>query len=172
MRHMLIAAVLAFTATALLTASASADVIIRGPFGGLIVVAPSPVDVRVGPGVFVGVPPRKTISSPEPVRPAADNEVLPLPNVLPGGNAPALAVGKQTQPIAPREFANTFKAGPGSYDVRFLHPIANQPVDVKFELPPGNPRVSYDNNTLRFDYGPRAVVIRFQPGGKVSVASR
>ena len=55
MRRMLMAGLLAASGFALFAASSQADVIIRGPFGGTIVV-PSPAEVRVGPGVMVGSP--------------------------------------------------------------------------------------------------------------------
>jgi len=196
MRHILIASVLTLCGLPLLAASASADVVVRGPFGGLIVVAPSPVDVRVGPGVFVGVPARQTIYYPPPlpgkttddpevvskplpvIRPASDIESLPAPNVLPGTNGPApvvtKAVAKQRQPISLRDFALTFKPGPGpgTYDVVFIHPISHHPVEVTFNLPAGTPRIAYDSRGIVFDYAVQAVVIRFLPGDKVTVGPR
>jgi hypothetical protein len=213
---------------AFFAASSQADVIIRGPFGGTIVV-PSPADVRVGPGIMVGNPgPRyapsaangKTTTAEPPlyvpsaasgrtttaepplyvpsaasgkttaeppivstsrpaVRPETESETLPPPKVLEPGMAktPGVVVGPAPQPVAPvrpRDFAKTFKPGPepGSYDVLFLHPVNKEPVKVHFDLPAGNPEVSYWGGSLVFDYGRHEVEIRFKLGGRVVVTQR
>src|SRR5580693_9326846 len=92
MRRILVTSALALGGWASCAATGEADVIFRGPFGGIIVVA-SPADVRVGPGVVVGSPgPRNTLmpasgktSSAEPpivstsrpvVRPDLEGDVL------------------------------------------------------------------------------------------------
>ena len=65
-----------------------------------------------------------------------------------------------------------FKPAPGAYEVTFLHSRTKQPVTVAFELPPGNPEVSFVGHSLLFDYGRHEVEIRFQVGGKVKVTKR
>src|ERR1700732_5320658 len=101
MRRILLASGLALGGWALCTATGEADVVIRGPFGGTIVVA-SPADVRVGPGVVVGSPgpasavmpaSGKATSADPPivstsrpvVRPDLEGDVLPPPKVLRAG---------------------------------------------------------------------------------------
>ena len=74
--------------------------------------------------------------------------------------------------VSPADFARTFQPRPGAYQVTFVHPRTNQPVTVAFELPPGNPRVSFVANSLLFDYGRHEVEIRFQIGGHVKVFQR
>jgi hypothetical protein len=192
MRRKLFASLVGITVFSLLAASASADVVIRGPFGGLMIVVPSSTEVRVGPGVLVGVPASQMmyypphllgkaadepeiVSKPLPViRPVPDTEILPLPKVLPGGKTPAPVLATKASPISPSDFVKNFKpaAGAGNYDVLFLHPVSQKPVNVKFDLPAGKPRVSFRANSLVFDYGRREVEIRFQPKGQVQVTSR
>jgi hypothetical protein len=183
MRNTVVAVVLAASGFALGAAPAAADVIIRGPFGRMIVVT-APVDVRLGSGTTVSAPapvaartgPTTTeppiVSTSRPVvRPEMEVDILPLPQVLPPAkgsvalSTPTLAVA----PIPPRDFAKIIKPVPGRYEVLFQHPVNKQPVNVSFELPPGTPRVSYCLNSLVFDYGRHEVEIRFKLGGKVVV---
>jgi hypothetical protein len=197
MRRILLASTLALGGWAFCAATGEADVIIRGPFGGTIVVASS-ADVRVGPGVVVGSPaPRnaampangKTTSAEAPivstsrpvVRPDLEGDVLPPPKILKTGMAsvqPGIVVNPPPQPviapIVPRDFAKAFRPGPepAKYEVLFLHPVSRQPVNVCFDLPPGCPRVSYCCNSLVFDYGRHEVEIRFKLGGRVAVTQR
>jgi hypothetical protein len=197
MRRILVTSALALGGWASCAATGEADVIIRGPFGGTIVVA-SPADVRVGPGVVVGSPvPRTAVmpvsgkaTSAEPpivstsrpvVRPDLEGDVLPPPKVLKTGMTnvqPGIVVNPLPQPviapIVPRDFAKTFRPGPepAKYEVLFLHPVSRQPVSVCFDLPPGCPRVSYCCNRLVFDYGRHEVEIRFKLGGRVVVTQR
>jgi hypothetical protein len=136
------------------TTAAQADVFIRGPFGGRIVV-PSPSDVYVGPGAVT-------------VNPAPALPVQPDP-------PPVKAVVPAPQPataVLPQDFARTFQPRAGMYDVTFVHPRTNQPVTVAFELPAGNPQVSFVGNSLLFEYGRHEVEIRFQIGGRVKVIQR
>jgi hypothetical protein len=191
------------TGAALAATPAPADVIIRGPFGRAIVVQ-APVDVRVGPGVIVGVPSApppgyypapvaknsKAVTNEPPIvsnfvpavrtTPAPDGE-LPLPRILKDGNGamPAKDLTPVPQPetltaVDPREFAKTFRPlpGGGTYEVVFVHSRSKQPVAVTFELPAGNPKVSFAGHSLLFDYGRHDVEVRFQIGGKVKVSSR
>jgi hypothetical protein len=163
-----------------------ADVILRGPFGRLLIV-PAPVEVRVGPGANVGpgkvvmpAPPpgfaeeAPIVSVPAPlVRLLPDGDELPQPRVLTSPTAPTPAPTPPVTAIPPREFAKFFKAAPGNYEVLFEHPINKKPVIVPFTLPPGQPRVSYVGHALLFEYGQHhEVEIRFKLGGKVVVTSR
>jgi hypothetical protein len=202
MRRIMLTALLSCGSLALLVPSVLADVIIRGPFGQIVV--RSPVDVRVGPGVFVGVPPRPgvlpgapivinapftsvivgkpapVIAMPPPDAVPPDSVVLPPPTPLPGNGAPGTDVMPPPTPVtpaavAPHEFVKTFKPSPtaASYEVVFLHPLSHKAVPVTFNLPEGNPSVRQHLNTVVFDYGSgRQVEIRFQLGGKVEVSSR
>jgi hypothetical protein len=146
------------TLSALAPAS-SADVVVRGPFGGAIVVT-SPGDVRVGPGAVVVTPP-----------PPPPGVVMPAPQPVPVP-PPPVPQPATPAPILPQDFIKTFQPQAGHYEVAFIHTRTNQPITVAFDLPPGNPRVSYFAHTLVFDYGPREVEIRFQIGGRVKVSYR
>jgi hypothetical protein len=141
--------VLTLGSMAVLVGAAQADVFVRGPFGGRIVVS-SPPDVIVGPPGVVVVP-----APPPPV------VVMPAPQPIVMTNA-----------ILPQDFVRTVPPRPGTYTVTFVHPRTSQPVTVSFTLPPGNPRVSYAANSLVFDYGRSEVEIRFQIMGKVKVIQR
>jgi hypothetical protein len=159
MRRTLLAAALSLGGLAVSATPTWADVIVSGPFGRRIVVVSSPTEVQVGPGVYVV--PAPVVVQPQPWPPAKVGDVVPLPS------APMPAA-----PIAPRDFAKTFKPLPGTHEVTFLHPVSNQPVSVVFVLPAGQPRVSCFGNSLVFDYGQHEVEIRFKIGGKVVVNYR
>jgi hypothetical protein len=181
MRRTLLVGVLSVAGLVLGTAVAGADVVVRGPFGGMIVV-PAPVNLRLGSGFAIGTraiaaqpqPGEKVgqpdiVSTPAPVvRLGTDGETLPPPKVLMPGSSSAVPVVA----VLPRDFAKTFQPAPGNYEVTFLHPHSKQPVTVAFILPPGQPRVSYVGNVLRFDYGRQDVEIRFKLGGRVAVTTR
>jgi hypothetical protein len=151
---------------AMLATAAQADVIIRGPFGGMIVV-PSSSDVQVAPGGVAVVP-----APPPPVQPVpvAPLPVTPVPATVP--IMPALRPVVVPGPILPQDFVRTFQPLPGAYEVTFIHPRSRQPVTASFILPQGNPRVSYVANSVLFDYGRHEVEIRFQIGGRVKVIQR
>jgi hypothetical protein len=179
MKRMVLTGMLALTALALAADSGCADVIIRGPFGGMIVIG-SGADVRIGPGVYVGprqpaYPPPMAkeppiVSTPKPVIRPDEGEPLPPPKKIDGGVSTA-PVPVPT-PVAPQDFVKDFKAVPGHYEVLFLHPVNNQAVNVPFDLPEGNPKVSYKGRVLLFDYGRHEVEIRFKLGGRVVVTQR
>jgi hypothetical protein len=169
--------VLSMGTCALLAAPAPGDVVVRGPFGGQIVVW-SPSDVRVAPGGVVVVPvtpapvvvpvtPAPPMSPPQPVPLPA--QPIPVPLQQP---QPAIVVPAPKAPVLPQDFARTFQPRAGTYDVVFIHPRTNQPVSVAFDLPAGDPRVSWIGNSLVFDYGRHEVEIRFQIGGRVKVIQR
>jgi hypothetical protein len=165
MRRTLLVGVLSLVGFVLGASATWADVIITGPFGRQIIV-PSPSDVRVGPGVYVG--PRPASMPAKPLPPAKlpdDAEPLPPPKVLPG------SVPAAPSAITPSDFVKTFKPVPGTHEVTFLHPNSKKPVTVAFVLPEGQPRVLYIGNALVFDYGKQEVEIRFKIGGKVVVSS-
>jgi hypothetical protein len=159
MRQTMCIAALTLVGVLAVTTALRADVIVRGPFGGLIVV-PSSSDVRVVPGSVVVVPAPTQIPPPPAVP-------LPPPAVLVPQQQPVLV-----RPVSPAEFARDFRPQAGTNRVMFLHSRTNQAVTVAFELPPGNPRVSYFAHSLVFDYGRHEVEIRFQIGGKVKVMQR
>ena len=181
MRRTLLVGMLSLAGLFLGTALVQADVVVRGPFGGMIVV-PAPVNVRIGSGIAIGTPaipaqPQPStkvgqpdiVSTPAPLmRLGPDGETLPAPKVLMPGTSSAVPVVA----VLPRDFAKMFKPNPGNYEVTFLHPHSKQPVTVAFILPPGQPRVSYVGNVLRFDYGRQDVEIRFKLGGRVAVTTR
>ena len=75
--------------------------------------------------------------------------------------------------ITHREFAETFKPAPGTYDVVILHPVTHKPVQVTFTLPPGAARnVRSFLRQINFDYGGRRdVTIRFLGDGRVRVTN-
>jgi hypothetical protein len=165
-------ALFVWTAAALglaaLAGPAAADVYIRGPFGGRIWV-PSDDDVRVSPRGVVVVPappppPPIMVVPVVPVEPVPRVYVQPVPQPAP---QPAVVTA-----VSPADFARTFKPAPGSYTVTFVHTRSGQPVTVTFDLPAGNPQVSYFAHSLVFDYGRTEVEIRFQVGGKVRVTQR
>ena len=150
------------------TPASPADVIVRGPFGGGVVVA-SPSDVRVGPTGVIVVP-----MSPPPPPPPIYVPVMPAPQPvpLPPAPLPATPLPATPAPVLPQDFVKSFQPRAGHYEVTFIHTRSNQPVTVAFDLPPGNPRVSYFAHSLVFDYGRREVEIRFQIGGRVKVSER
>jgi hypothetical protein len=164
-------------------AAGSADVILRGPFGGAIVVGTSSGPPTAVSRSSTSEPPIVSTSRPV-VRPEMDGETLPAPKVVRTGMSsgpttqPDVVVGPPPQPVVapilPRDFAKTFKPGPepATYEVLFLHPVSRQCVNVCFNLPPGCPRVSYCLGSLVFDYGRHEVEIRFKLGGKVVVTQR
>jgi hypothetical protein len=75
-------------------------------------------------------------------------------------------------PITLCDFCHGFKPAPGKYEVLFLHPVKCCPVWVCFDLPAGcgPPKVCCSKREIVFDYGCKAVVIRFKLlCGKVAV---
>jgi hypothetical protein len=167
MRRTLGILVVTLASIATLAAVARADVIIRGPFGGLIVV-PSSSDVQVAPGGVAVVPAPQPPLPPTPL-PVVPLPVTPLPAPPPVTPAPRPVVAA---PVLPQEFVKTFQPLPGAYQVVFIHPRSHQPVTASFVLPQGTPRVYYVPNSVVFDYGRHEVEIRFQILGRVKVIQR
>jgi hypothetical protein len=77
------------------------------------------------------------------------------------------------QPMTLDQFAKTFQAKGGSYDVDLINPVTNQPTKVRFTLPEGAPRnVHVRPNEIEFRYGVlRFVRIEFDKDG-AQVVSR
>jgi hypothetical protein len=158
---------------------AQAQVFIRAPF----------VRVQVGPGVWVRapfvnlfVPPAAPVYGYPPAYVAPSSpavEVAPQPGVVP--NAPATqdpklvipAPAQPPQPMSLDQFAKTFQAKGGSYEVDLINPVTNQPTKVRFTLPDGTPRnVHVRPNEIEFRYGVlRFVRIEFDKDG-AQVVSR
>ena len=174
----------ALAALAGMASSARAEVVVNVPFvsvrvggGGVfvrapfvrvqtppVVVAPAPGPAVLPPSLEVAPPPEK-IGDPIPVplpKPGQTDFSVPVPVPLP----PA-------RPLTHREFAETFKPAPGTYDVVLLHPVTNAPVKVTFTLPEGTARnVRTFPRQINFDYGSRRdVTIRFLADGRVRVTN-
>jgi hypothetical protein len=78
----------------------------------------------------------------------------------------------QAHAMSHREFADTFKPAPGSYEVVLTHPVTNKPVNVTFTLPAGTPsKVRVLPRRIAFDYGRQTVLILFQGDGTVRVSN-
>jgi hypothetical protein len=104
-------------------------------------------------------PPPKPVE-PAPVAPAAP----PVLNVLPMVECP--------KPICISDFCHSFVPVPGTYEVLFVHPVKGCPVWVCFTLPPncGMPKICCTKRDIIFDYGCKAVDIKFKIlCGKVAV---
>ena len=159
-----------------LVSSAHAQVVVQAPF----------VTVQVGNGgVYVRAPfvnlqfPRRIMAPPAETAPVSERIGDPIPVPLPRAGQTDFSVpvplprSTVSRPQTPREFAETFKTAPGSYDVVLLHPKTNQPVTVRFTLPEGQARqVRTFPRQINFDYGGRRdVTIRFLADGRVRVSN-
>lgn len=118
---------------------------------------------RLGVPVLAPPPPAPVpLPALAPPMPPIEGE-LPAPRLLaPAVNAPVLVP-------TPAEFGAGFQPRPGRYEVALLHPDTGRPVLVRFELPPGNPKVRVEKRELEFDYGKYEVEIRFHRNGTVRV---
>lgn len=149
-----------------------------------------PVYYVPGPGVQV-VPQ----APPPPVFVPANPAPLPAPSPAPANVPPApvnqseptlpppqqLVPGTSDVPPAPQalqvryptlsEFARSFQARPGQYDVTLINPVTQQPVQVRFALPDGAPRrVIVDRDEIEFRYSLRQFVrIQFTSSGVIVV---
>jgi hypothetical protein len=149
MRRTLLACAFSMTTLAALAPPAPSQVIVRGPFGG---------------GVFVGPPGVVVVPAPPPPPPIVVMPATPPP--------PIVVPAPQPAAVLPQDFIRTFQPKAGHYQVVFIHTRSQQPVTVAFDLPAGNPRMSYFAHSLVFDYGRHEVEIRFQIGGRVKVSER
>ncbi len=178
MRRTILFGVLATLAGLGLASSAQAQVFVRAPF----------VRVQVGgPGVYVrapfvnlwipGGPPPVYVPAPSFVPPMpAPVEVQPKAEPQPAPKSEDLAPPTPVQPAqAPtlEQFANSFKAKGGSYEVTLQNPVTKAPTTVRFTLPAGTPRrVMVRRNEIEFEYGLRRFVrIEFDQDG-AQVVSR
>ena len=165
--------------------SAQAQVFVRAPF----------VRVQVGPGVGIRAPfvnlwlpsnPDPYYYPPGYVPPAPPAGAVPPaglgPEVAPppalvapkaGSDAPPPAAGQQVQALTLDQFAKTFQAKAGSYEVDLVNPVTNQPTRVRFALPEGTPKnVHVRPREIEFRYGVlRFVRIEFDRDG-AQVVSR
>jgi hypothetical protein len=172
---------IALTAACLVAGAsdAHAQVFIRAPF----------VRVQVGPGVWVrapfvnlfipsaapiyAVPPGSIVPAPPIAEVVGQPSVVPNP---PATQNPKLVIPVPAQPPPPLsldQFAKTFQAKAGSYEVDLINPVTNQPTKVRFALPEGAPRnVHVRPNEIEFRYGVlRFVRIEFDKDG-AQVVSR
>jgi hypothetical protein len=123
--------------------------------------------------------PGPTVPPPDGVLPPPRRlgDPIPVPLPRPGQTDFSVPVPLPTPPparlLTHREFAETFKPAPGTYDVTLLHPVTNKPVQFTFTLPPGQSyRVLSLPRQIIFDYGGRRdVSIRFVPDGRVRVTN-
>lgn len=181
MRFLLSARLLALVALMVVAGFASADFAIQNRW----------VTVRIGPGVGVevrpnGVTPLVNVEvggrAPVPMMPREENlPVQPPPGVPLEVSPPAKAVplpgareagnpGGRVPTI--QEFAASFKAAPGNYEVVVMHPYTNCPVKVCFNLPQGCPKVCVKGvlrRCVEFDYGKCEVQVWFYRDGRVKV---
>lgn len=95
------------------------------------------------------------------------------PNFVPGDPppVPVAAPSVGVRPPTLEEFADSFHAAPGHYEVVLLHPVTCCPVKVCFTLPCGCPcKVKVHAKSLVFSYGLfDRVAIRFHHDGSVTV---
>lgn len=191
--------VFSLTATLLLTAHSSAQVVVRAPFvrvetgaPGTYIRAPfvslyfppNPPFYYAPPPVVFGPPPAfpvaPNLAPPFPVLPA--NPAVPkVPQPLPPGpepeigrdNNPDFAPPMPAQvPAAPSiaEFAKAFKPKAGNYEVTLTNPINQQQETVKFSLPAEPRQVRTGRNHIEFVYGPRQYVrIEFDRDGPIVI---
>jgi hypothetical protein len=198
-RHLAILA-LALTVGLGLASAAEAQVFVRAPFvrvqvgGGVWVRAPfvnlwlppGPA-YYAGPGVYVPPPavftppvprvvespspPQSDPSQPQPApqQPQPAPPQQPMPNI--DNNPPQPARADKAPTL--QQFAGSFQPKGGNYDVSIVNPVTNQPTQVRFTLPEGNPRrVHVRRNEIEFDYGIRHFVrIEFDNEGAM-VTSR
>jgi hypothetical protein len=190
MTRMLLTAIVAVGCLIAGASVASAQVYVRAPF----------VRVEVGPGVSVRAPffslnlppacpvvpgpvytlPPPSIYVPPTPKPAQPVDLLP-PTPVANGPAPKVAPPDLSPPVPTQpaqaltlqQFAKSFKAKAGSFDVEVINPVTKQPSRVQFTLPEGTPkRVIVNANDVEFRYGVlRFVRIEFDADG-VQVTSR
>ncbi len=153
-----------------------------GPGGGVYVRAPF-VTVNIPPAYPAYYSPIPAYAIPAAPAPATDPALpeLPQPQPLPQGKEESYIIPPNPQPasgattVASRavmshyEFAKAFVPIPGRQQVTLIHSRNHKPVDVAFNLPPGNPKVITRAHGIIFDYGNAEVEIRFALFGKVKV---
>ncbi len=137
-------------------------VAVRAPLVRVQVGDPPPVLVAPPPPAVVYPYPAPVVVAPLPPAP------IPVQPV-----APAMVAVRANPPGAPAltlaEFAQTFRAAPGTWQATFKHPRTGLAVTATFTLPPGTPRVIVGPRALEFDYGRVSVVIAFTLNGGIRV---
>lgn len=180
---------LALTLGAVLASTAEAQVVVNAPFvrvqvgGGVyvrapfvnlfiprrpIVVVPAPVYVAPMPQAVEAPPPGAEQPVPQPQPPSTPQQ-QPAPTTAFSPPPPT----RTQQPPTLEQFASTFQPKAGSYQVNILSPVTNEPTQVRFTLPEGNPRqIHLRRNEIEFNYGFRHFVrIEFDNEGAM-VTSR
>ncbi|MCI0379206.1 MAG: hypothetical protein L0215_16480 [Gemmataceae bacterium] len=142
-------------------------VYVRAPFVNMFVPSyypPPSGPVYLAPQSRLFVPPTQT--EPPVVQPDA-KPPQPVP-----GEAPPAPLPQANGAMTLEQFAKSFQAKPGNYEVTLLNPVNNQPTTVRFTLLDGSPRrVHVRRNEIEFDYGIRRFVrIQFDLDGAIVVA--
>jgi hypothetical protein len=179
-----------------LASIAEAQVFVRAPFvrvqvgGGVYVRAPfvnlwiPPPPVYYVPNAYVPAMPR-VVESPMPqsVEPQPQTvpqqqpvpQQLPVPQQqpVPNNDSTPSPLTKTEKALTLEQFANSFQAKGGNYEVSIVSPVTNQATQVRFTLPDGNPRrIHVRRQEIEFDYGFRHFVrIEFDNEGAM-VTSR
>lgn len=180
-------------AAGVFAAEAQAQVFVRAPFVRVVVgpevqIRAPFVNLRIPTGgYYYSSPPGPTFlpptihyppAPPAVVPPRAPDFEAPPPREVPGKPMPPVDPDEPA-PLAgggvltPTEFAKTFQARAGSYEVLLRNPLTGKPERIRFTLPEGMPEsVRVDGSSIRFDYGMRRFVrIEFDKEG-AQVVSR
>jgi hypothetical protein len=141
-----------------------------------------PAGYVVPPGGYV-VPPSDYLA-PQPRVLPQEPSPQPAPQNPPASpSAPRTAPEQTDEPPPPRptsvnvptlqDFAKSFQAREGNYNVTIINPVTKRPTPVRFTLPAGTPRrVIARQDELEFFYGIRHFVrIQFDKDGAI-VTSR
>ena len=151
---------LGLLAAAGLAAPARAEVLVSTPWVTVHVGRPLPPPELV-PNFVPGDPP--PVPVPEPLGP-------PSPGAAGIVGAPIPVVSAAVRPPTLEEFAESFHAAPGHYEVVVLHPVTCCPVKLCFTLPCACPKVKVHAKSLVFSYGLfDKVAIHFHHDGSVTV---
>jgi hypothetical protein len=165
-------------AAALATGEAvQAEVVVSTPWVTVQVGRPPGQVVVAVPCVGTIVVPVRRAAAPVPPMPPAPIQPGDPPPVPPEG-APRVVIPSSpatTPPAVGRvptvsEFLAAFKPRAGVHQVTVQHPFTGAPVKLSLVLPEGSPaRIRTNRRMLEFDYGRRAVVVRFFRDGSVQV---
>jgi hypothetical protein len=155
MRQFLLGTALTLTGILGWTSSSEAQVFVRAPFVRVFVGGPG-VGVRA-PFVNLWIPninyPPSVMYVPPP--PPAGRVAPPLEEV-PQNNAEIAPQPRpaQASPMTLDQFAKSFQARPGNYQVTLINPVTKTPTNVSFTLPEGSPRrVAVRRDQIVFNYG-------------------
>jgi hypothetical protein len=149
---------------------AQSQIFVQTPWAAVRVGPPAPTRVLVQtPWATIGV------NLPPPAAPAGTSSAAPADLVYEPGAPPPVPLPIPVESHTSRvpslsEFAATFQAKPGHFEVLIAHPTTGKPVKVAFTLPDGSPRrVKVHRNQLEFDYRGKDISIRFLRDGEVRV---